>query len=129
VIIIYRHFAMNTEKAKTNSGSERCCDGSDNQESQPMQSGSDLELAAICKALGHPVRIGIVRHLMRLDECVCGNIVDQFSLAQSTVSQHLKILKQAGVIKGTVEGTRVCYCLDHELLKRFRHLLSVLIMR
>ena len=80
----------------------------------------DEEFARLCKALGHPARVRIVRHLKELGECVCGRIVDAVPLAQSTVSQHLKILKDAGLVIGEVEGTRTCYCLDMEVLERFK---------
>jgi ArsR family transcriptional regulator len=76
------------------------------------------DLARALKALGHPARLAIVAHLARVDRCVCGQIVDILSLAQSTVSQHLKQLKQAGLVLGEVEGPRVCYCLDREALER-----------
>lgn len=80
--------------------------------------------AAICKALSHPVRVKIVEHLMRIDRCLCGEIVDILPLAQSTVSQHLKCLKEAGVIKGTVEGPCSCYCLDKDTLRKFRRMVN-----
>ena len=68
--------------------------------------------ASMLKALGHPARVAIVEYLIKCDSCVCGDIVDRLPLAQATVSQHLKALKQAGIIQGTVEGTSVCYCID-----------------
>jgi DNA-binding transcriptional ArsR family regulator len=73
-------------------------------------------IAAMCKALGHPARIAILRHLLEQDHCICGRIVDILPLAQSTVSQHLKILKQCGLIRGEVAGTRSCYCVDRQRL-------------
>ena len=76
--------------------------------------------AGICKALGHPARIRIVEHLKAIDQCICGEIVQILPLAQSTVSQHLKVLKEAGLVKGEVEGPRTCYCLDREILERFK---------
>ena len=76
--------------------------------------------AEICKALGHPARIRIVEHLKTIDTCICGEIVQILPLAQSTVSQHLKVLKTAGLVKGAVEGPRTCYCLDREILERFK---------
>jgi ArsR family transcriptional regulator len=78
-------------------------------------------LAAICKALGHPARVRIVEHLKAIDNCICGEIVQILPLAQSTVSQHLKLLKNAGLVKGEVEGPRTCYCLDRDMLERFKH--------
>ena len=76
--------------------------------------------AGICKALGHPARIRIIEHLKAIDRCICGEIVQILPLAQSTVSQHLKVLKAAGLVKGEVEGPRTCYCLDREILERFK---------
>ena len=70
------------------------------------------KLADFAKAFGHPARIAIMQHLIKVDACVCGDLVDVLPLSQSTVSQHLKELKKAGVIKGEVEGTKVCYCID-----------------
>ncbi|MEW6350474.1 MAG: metalloregulator ArsR/SmtB family transcription factor [Thermodesulfobacteriota bacterium] len=86
-----------------------------------LQQLFDVEtLARICKALGHPARIKIVNYLRKTDRCVCGKIVKMLPLAQSTVSQHLKCLKQAGLIKGEIEGLNTCYCLDTDVLERFR---------
>ncbi|MCB2146285.1 MAG: metalloregulator ArsR/SmtB family transcription factor [Deltaproteobacteria bacterium] len=76
--------------------------------------------AGVCKALGHPARIRIVEHLKAIDRCICGEIVQILPLAQSTVSQHLKVLKNAGLVKGEVEGPCTCYCLDRETLERFK---------
>ncbi len=76
--------------------------------------------AGICKALGHPARVRIVEHLKAIDNCICGDIVQILPLAQSTVSQHLKVLKAAGLVIGEVEGPRTCYCLDREMLERFK---------
>ena len=70
------------------------------------------ELAAITKALGHPARIAILQFLVKTQACVCGDIVDQLPLSQSTVSQHLSELKKAGLIKGDIDGPSVCYCID-----------------
>ena len=69
-------------------------------------------LARLAKALGHPARVAIMRLLMRREACVCGEIVEELPLAQSTVSQHLKQLKEAGLIRGEVDGPRVCYCVE-----------------
>lgn len=70
------------------------------------------EFARVVKALGHPARVRIVEYLAARDRCVCGRIVEVLSLAQSTVSQHLKVLKEAGLIRGEVEGLSICYCLN-----------------
>jgi ArsR family transcriptional regulator len=69
-------------------------------------------IAVIAKALAHPARVAIVEYLAKSPECMCGDIVDVLPLSQSTVSQHLRELKEAGLIKGEVEGTSVCYCID-----------------
>jgi ArsR family transcriptional regulator len=79
----------------------------------------DEELAMLAKALGHPARSAIVRLLLSSGECLCGGIVDRLPLAQATVSQHLKVLKEAGWINGEVDGPRVCYCARPETLQRF----------
>ncbi len=87
---------------------------------------ADAELATLAKAAGHPARVKILRLLARRDGCVCGEIVDQLPLAQSTVSQHLKILKAAGLVRGTVDGPRVCYCLEPDALRRLKALVAAL---
>ncbi len=87
---------------------------------------ADEELATLAKALGHPARVKIIRLLARRTTCVCGDIVDELPLSQSTVSQHLKVLKEAMVIRGEIDGPRVCYCLDSRTLRRLRALVSSL---
>lgn len=72
------------------------------------------EIAVFAKVFGHPARVAILQHLFKIDTCVCGDLVDEIGLAQPTISQHLKELKQLGLIKGSVEGTSVCYCIDTE---------------
>jgi len=72
----------------------------------------DNRIAAYAKALAHPARVAILRLLIQRQACICGDIVDELPLSQSTVSQHLKELKAAGLIKGDIEGVRVCYCID-----------------
>ncbi|MDM9630102.1 ArsR/SmtB family transcription factor [Robiginitalea aurantiaca] len=69
-------------------------------------------IATIAKALGHPARVAIVQHLFKAESCICGELVSEIGLAQPTISQHLKELKQVGLIKGNIEGTSVCYCID-----------------
>ena len=87
----------------------------------------DMEtFAAMCKALGHPARVLIVSYLKRIDRCLCGDIVELLPLAQSTVSQHLKCLKDAGLIKGEVEGPKTCYCLNKVMLAKFSRMASEL---
>jgi len=85
---------------------------------------ADEELAALAKAIGHPVRVQILRILARRSSCVCGDIVEELPLAQSTVSQHLKMLKEAGLIRGDVEGPRVCYCIEPRGLRRLKALVG-----
>ena len=87
---------------------------------------ADEEFAALAKALAHPTRVQIVRMLVRKRTCVCGEIVHELPLAQSTVSQHLKVLKEAGLIRGEVDGPRVCYCLDPHALGRIKALVAAL---
>lgn len=70
------------------------------------------EVAGIAKALAHPARVAILKHLVKIKSCMCGDIVDELPLSQSTVSQHLKELKDAGLIKGNINGASVCYCID-----------------
>jgi len=84
----------------------------------------DIELARLAKALGHPARVAIVRMLADGGECVCGDIVSRLPLAQATVSQHLKVLKQAGLIQGEIDPPRVCYCIHPEALKRLQALVG-----
>ena len=72
------------------------------------------DLAIMAKALGHPARIAILQFLIKQKSCVCGDIVDQLPLSQSTVSQHLNELKKAGIIKGDIDGPTVCYCIDEK---------------
>ena len=86
----------------------------------------ERELSSLTKALGHPARIRILRLLAERSGCVCGTIVDEIGLAQSTVSQHLAVLKEAGLIQGEVDGPRVCYCLAPETLRRFKMLVAAL---
>lgn len=86
--------------------------------------GHQLQLARLAKALGHPARIAILEHLARVNACVCGDIVEELPLAQATVSQHLRELKEVGLIKGTVEGTSVCYCIDEENWKAIKDQLN-----
>lgn len=74
----------------------------------------DNKLAAYAKALAHPARIAILQLLLKKQSCICGDIVEELPLSQSTVSQHLKELKAAGLIKGDIEGTKTCYCIDQK---------------
>lgn len=86
------------------------------------------EIAIIAKALGHPARIAIIEYLIKVDSCICGDIVNELPIAQPTVSQHLKELKNANLIKGNIEGNSICYCIDKSTVERvenyFKNLLN-----
>lgn len=84
------------------------------------------EVASLAKAIGHPARVAIIEHLLKENSCVCGSIVDALPLAQATVSQHLKELKTAGIIKGNIEGTSICYCINEVTWNKFKDILSAL---
>ena len=86
----------------------------------------DVELARLAKALGHPVRVAIVRMLLEENRCLCGGIVDRLPLAQATVSQHLKVLKEAGLVMGELDPPRVCYCINRGMVERIGQLLELL---
>jgi len=78
------------------------------------------KLAQMMKALAHPARIAIIQQLLKSNACICGDLVDELGLAQATISQHLKELKNAGLIQGTIEGTSVCYCIDPKVWKHYK---------
>ena len=78
------------------------------------------ELAEFAKVLGHPARIAILQLLSEKDSCINGTIVNEIGLAQATISQHLKALKEIGIIKGTIEGVSICYCIDHHKFKSLK---------
>lgn len=82
------------------------------------------QLASFAKALAHPARIAILEYLLAHKVCICGDLVDELPLAQATVSQHLKELKAIGIIKGEIEGTSVCYCIDPQVWEEVRGALS-----
>lgn len=86
----------------------------------------DVELSTLCKALGHPIRVRILRLLLGQECCVCGELVDQLPLAQSTISQHLKVLRSAGLIIGEVDGPRCCYSIAPGAIERLRSLVAEL---
>jgi ArsR family transcriptional regulator len=89
----------------------------------PMDDKAE-DLAQLAWAVAHPARVRIVRLLNSREACVCGEIVGQLPLAQSTVSQHLKILKQSGLIQGEVDGPKVCYCINREKLQQLKSLIA-----
>ena len=86
----------------------------------------DDELATLARGLGHPLRVTILRTLLEGGACLCGDLVAAIPRAQSTVSQHLKILKDTGLVKGEVDGPRVCYCANRQAVTRFQELLNTL---
>jgi ArsR family transcriptional regulator len=83
-------------------------------------SRDEQQIASMAKALAHPARIAILKLLAAKQDCMCGDIVEELPLAQSTVSQHLKQLKDAGLIKGEIDGPKVCYCIDYKALAKFK---------
>lgn len=82
------------------------------------------QVAMVAKVLGHPARIAILEYLIKLKNCVCGDLVKEIGLAQPTISQHLKELKNIGIIKGTIDGTSVCYCIDQENWSKIKEILN-----
>ena len=80
--------------------------------------------AKIFKALGHPTRVKIVEHLIKINSCVCGEIVNIFPFSQSTISQHLKLLKKSGIVRGEIEGPKTCYCVDFDVLNQLKNYVS-----
>src|SRR5690606_38267523 len=104
-----------------------CCPPSKNKADIPAQADEANELLAqYAKALGHPVRVAIIKLLMQRNACVCGEIVSELPLAQSTVSQHLKQLKDAGLIRGEIDGPRVCYCVEKGAVNQLKALMRAL---
>ena len=81
-------------------------------------------IANIAKVLGHPARIAILQPLFKMNSCICSDLVDEIGLAQPTISQHLKELKSLGIIKGNIEGTSVCYCINHEQWQHIQGLIT-----
>lgn len=86
----------------------------------------DEQLATFCKALGHPARVRIVQILVDKGTCISGDLAEEFALAQSTVSEHLRILKEAGLVRGTIDGPRRCYCIDPKTLVALKRLVAAL---
>lgn len=85
-----------------------------------LYSDEQVNLAAISKVLGHPARIAILQYLQQQPSCICGDIVTEIGLAQPTISQHLRELKNIGLIKGNIDGTKICYCIDYAVLEKFQ---------
>lgn len=106
---------------------ESCCPPPAEPDSYQLQGQeADERLARSASALGHPTRVAILRLLLRRDQCICGEIVDELPYAQSTISQHLKKMKEAGLIRGDVDGPRTCYCVEPGILKQFKVLVAAL---
>ncbi len=105
------------------SAKKNCCDTA----SAVLPNDASAErLSALAWAIAHPARVRIVRLLLSRQSCMCGEIVDELPLAQSTVSQHLKILKESGLIQGEIEGPKVCYCVNPEKLKELKDLIATM---
>lgn len=84
------------------------------------------DLAQVAKAFAHPARVAIVQYLLQANTCICGDLVEELGLAQATISQHLRELKQTGIIQGTIEGVSVCYCIHPERWAEIKGLFEVL---
>lgn len=120
---LYRHLTMEARTAEASSH-PRSGLGPD---LRPVEGPlADTELSVLCRALGHPARVRIIRLLSQQNRCINGQIVQDLELAQSTVSQHLKVLKDAGLVRCEAEGTRARYCLEPSTLRRFRSLSGAL---
>ena len=85
-----------------------------------------IEMSEILKAIGHPARLEIVKFLINSPTCICGDIVEFLPLSQSTVSKHLSDLKKAGIIKGTISGNSICYCLDEKTINKLQDFISII---
>ncbi len=92
-----------------------------------LETTVEQEVALLAKALGHPARVRIIRLLLTHDACYCGQLVDQLDLAQATVSQHLKVLRDAGLIVGDIEGLRTCYCASRARLDELHELVGLML--
>jgi len=108
--------------AKLKVESQKCCDVSEKLALPDVTWAEDL--AKLSWALAHPARVRIVRLLLNRTSCMCGEIVEEMPLAQSTVSQHLKILKETGLVQGEVDGPRVCYCINPQAMSKLKKLIS-----
>jgi ArsR family transcriptional regulator, arsenate/arsenite/antimonite-responsive transcriptional repressor len=118
-------YRENTMKTRTSAADLRCPPEDRKADLRPIEGDeADEELSALAKALGHPARVKILRILVRKNTCICGDIVEELPLAQSTVSQHLKVLKEVGLIRGDVDGPRVCYCIEPRALRRLKALVG-----
>jgi ArsR family transcriptional regulator, arsenate/arsenite/antimonite-responsive transcriptional repressor len=127
-VLVLDAWASTLHRASTMNVSMATCPAPDDDEAvdlRPIEGAeADEELAALAKAIGHPARVQILRILARRSTCVCGDLVDELPLAQSTVSQHLKVLKEAGLIRGEIDRPRVCYCIEPRALRRLKLLIG-----
>lgn len=82
------------------------------------------QISNIAKVFGHPARVAILQYIFKIDSCICGDLVDEIGLAQPTISQHLKELKNLGLIKGNIEGTSICYCIDKDNWAQMKTIIS-----
>lgn len=107
---------------------KRCCPPAARSRSNEVfwNEHAEEDLARLAKAFGHPVRVRILRILAQQTECICGDMVALLPVAQSTVSQHLKVLKEAGLVQGEIDGPRVRYCLSPQALEQFKSLVDKL---
>jgi ArsR family transcriptional regulator len=108
----------------TKAESEKCCTTSEKMSLPDVAWAEDL--AKLTWALAHPARVRIVRVLLNRTSCMCGEIVEEMPLAQSTVSQHLKILKETGLVQGEIDGPRVCYCINQDAMAKLKKLIASL---
>lgn len=107
---------------------KQCCMTVSDQAAEPVPDSraTDEALAKLAWAIAHPARVRILRILLARQACICGELVDQMTLAQSTVSQHLKILKESGLVQGEIDGPKVCYCINPVVLAQLRELVAAL---
>ena len=105
---------------------KRCVPADSIPASVPTNEGKEEDLARLAWALAHPARVRILRILLQRATCICGELVDELPLAQSTVSQHLKILKESGLVMGEVDGPKVCYCVNPAVIERLKSLVAEL---
>lgn len=117
-------FSRATKEA-TSAKPKLCCPPPPKNEGRGLKvKDRDRELAALTKAMGHPARVKILRHLAKAEGCICGDLVLEVGLAQATVSQHLKVLKTAGLVQGTISGPATCYCLKRSTFAQLKDLLG-----
>lgn len=91
-----------------------------------LYSQQQNRIASLAKVLGHPARVAILQHLLKQESCVCGEIVNEIGLSQPTISQHLREMKDVGLIIGNIDGTKVCYCINNEVYKEVKNIFNTL---